>query len=196
MGGVAATKQAASAGIHHEEHGGVRVAIALGSNLGDRRAHLEYALACLREHVSDLTASSIHETKAVAHEPQPDFLNSAVVGVTRLPARALLDVLLRIERERGRTRPERVASQEPRDCAPAVYAPRTLDLDLIFFGSNIVDEPGLTIPHPRFRERSFVLDPLSEVASDWIDPLTGMTVAELGARLTHRGGVSAIDRRG
>lgn len=160
----------------------MQVAIALGSNLGDRRAHLEYALVRLRAHVSDVVASSLHETQAVANEPQPDFLNSAVVGVTLLSPRELLDFLLHIEQERGRTRPERTTSQEPRDRAPGIYAPRTLDLDLIFFGNDIVDEPGLTIPHPRFRERLFVLDPLSEIASDWIDPITGMTVAELRAR--------------
>ncbi|MGH9163351.1 MAG: 2-amino-4-hydroxy-6-hydroxymethyldihydropteridine diphosphokinase [Vicinamibacteraceae bacterium] len=162
-----------------------RVAIALGSNLGDRRAHLEYALGRLREHVSDLTPSSIHETKAVANEPQPDFLNSAVVGVTGLGPRELLELLLEIERERGRGRTHTSPPREPNG-APRSYAPRTLDLDLIFFGNDIVDEPGLEVPHPRFRERLFVLDPLNEIAADWMDPITGMTVTELRARAQAR----------
>ncbi|MPY87624.1 MAG: 2-amino-4-hydroxy-6-hydroxymethyldihydropteridine diphosphokinase [Luteitalea sp.] len=148
----------------------VRVAIALGSNLGDRRTHLEYALVRLAEHVSSLTTSSVHDTTAVAPEPQPDFLNAAVVGVTVLAPRELLDFLLQIEQERGRSRLH-------------ACAPRTLDLDLILYGERIVDEPGLHVPHPRFRDRLFVLDPLSEIASDWIDPITGMTVASLRARL-------------
>ncbi|MPZ18702.1 MAG: 2-amino-4-hydroxy-6-hydroxymethyldihydropteridine diphosphokinase [Luteitalea sp.] len=164
-----------------------RVAIALGSNLGDRRAHLEYARARLPEHLSHLTASSVHETKAVGDEPQPDFLNSAVVGVTALGPRELLGFLLQVEQERGRSRPDKTTPQAMAGAAPHSYAPRTLDLDLILFGSYIVEEPGLHVPHARFRERLFVLDPLSEIASDWLDPITGMTVAELRARLHAHG---------
>jgi 2-amino-4-hydroxy-6-hydroxymethyldihydropteridine diphosphokinase len=99
-------------------------------------------------------------------DPQPRYLNGAVVGRTTLGARALLEALLAIEHERGRTR-------------PFAAAPRTLDLDLILYGDAIVSEPGLQVPHPRFRERHFVLGPLAEVAGDWIDPVSGRTISAL-----------------
>ena len=83
-----------------------------------------------------------------------------------MPARALLETLLTIEEERGRER-------------PYANAPRSLDLDLILFGDLIIDEPGLIVPHPRFRERRFVLQPLAEIAPDLRDPVTGKTVLEL-----------------
>ena len=144
-----------------------RVAIGLGSNVGDRRAHLDYAVARLRALLTNLEASRYYETVPVGVSgPQAMFLNAAVVGETTLSARALLDALLAIERERGRER-------------PYVNAPRTLDLDLILLGSTVVEESGLTVPHPRFRERRFVLEPLAAVAPDLRDPVSGKTVAEL-----------------
>ena len=94
------------------------------------------------------------------------FLNAAAVGESTLSAPAILDVLLAIEQGFGRERPYR-------------YAPRTIDLDLILYGDAIIDTPGLTVPHPRFRERCFVLEPLSEIAPDWIDPVTGKTIAAI-----------------
>ena len=145
----------------------VAAAIALGSNLGDRRAHLDYAVRRLSEFLRDLRVSSYIDTEPVGLPPAaPPFLNAAAVGETTLSPRALLDALLDIERARGRER-------------PFVNAPRTLDLDLVLFGDAVVEEPGLTVPHPRFRGRRFVLEPLAEIAPDWIDPVTGKTVAEL-----------------
>jgi 2-amino-4-hydroxy-6-hydroxymethyldihydropteridine diphosphokinase len=102
--------------------------------------------------------------------PQPRFLNGVVVGQTTLSARALMQALLQTEAVRGRER--RFAG-----------APRTLDLDLILYGSACIDEPGLVVPHPRFRERLFVLEPLAELAPDWIDPVTGESISALLARL-------------
>jgi 2-amino-4-hydroxy-6-hydroxymethyldihydropteridine diphosphokinase len=98
--------------------------------------------------------------------PQPAYLNAAAVGETALGARALLEVLLETERQFGRER-------------PYPDAPRTLDLDLILYGMEILEEPGLVVPHPRFRQRRFVLEPLAEIAADWIDPVTGRTIEEL-----------------
>ena len=144
----------------------MRVAIALGSNLGDREGFLRAAAASLAGDVTGLRLSSFHETEPVGVGAQPSFLNAAAVGETTLPPQELLDRLLEIERELGRTR-------------PYPGAPRTLDLDLVLYDDAIIDEPRLTVPHPRFRERRFVLAPLAEVAADWRDPVTGRTVHEL-----------------
>jgi 2-amino-4-hydroxy-6-hydroxymethyldihydropteridine diphosphokinase len=98
------------------------------------------------------------------------FLNAAAVGHTSLTARAVLEALLAIEQERGRER-------------PYARAPRTLDLDLILLGDVVLDEPDLVVPHPRFRERRFVLEPLAEIAPDLKDPATGSPVSALLSRL-------------
>jgi len=142
-------------------------AIALGSNLGDRRAHLEWAVDRLRELLTNLRVSSFIETEPVDMPgPQPPFLNGAVVGETALAPEALLGELLALERERGRER-------------SGVRAPRTLDLDLILYGDLIVDSPALVLPHPRFAERAFVLEPLAEIGPQMRDPRTGKSVARL-----------------
>ena len=144
-----------------------RVAIALGSNAGDRRAHLDFAVDRLRTLLDNLNVSSYYETEpAGVPEPQPLFLNAAAVGETTLSARALLDALLAIERERGRDR-------------PYANAPRTLDLDLVLLGDVVIQEPDLVVPHPRFRERRFVLEPLAQIAPDLADPVTRLTIADL-----------------
>lgn len=143
-----------------------QVAIALGSNLGDRHAHLQYAVTRLREFTRDLRTSSLIETAPVGVGVQPMFLNGVAVGRTSLSARDLLNKLSAIESERNRERPYH-------------GAPRTLDLDVILYADHIIDEPGLTVPHPRFRERVFVLEPLAELTPDRVDPVTGRTVTEL-----------------
>lgn len=151
------------------------VAIALGSNLGDRAAYLAFATARLGAVLTDLRQSSLHDTAPVGVGLQPRFLNAALVGRTTLSARALLDRLLAIEREAGRER-------------PFPGAARTLDLDLILYGDAVIDEPGLQVPHPRFRARPFVLAPLAEIAADWVDPVTGLTVGQLRAGRAGRSG--------
>lgn len=114
-----------------------------------------------------MSVSSFSETAPVGVGPEHGvFLNAAVVGETKLSARTLLERLLEIEEERGRARPY------PR-------APRTLDADLILYGEEIIDEDGITVPHPRFRQREFVLAPLAEIAPDMIDPVTRRTISEL-----------------
>ena len=148
------------------------VAIALGSNLGDREGYLRSAIAALHPSIHHLRVSTFHDTAPVGVGPQPTFLNAAAVGETASSARALLETLLAVERDLGRER-------------PFAGAPRTLDLDLILYDDAIIDEgPSLIVPHPRFRERRFVLEPLSEIAPDWRDPVTGQTVGELLRLLT------------
>ena len=143
------------------------VAIALGSNLGDRHAHLEFAVERLRSILHSLRVSAFAETEPFdVPDQQPPYLNAVVVGETDLSPEALLDQLLAVERERGRQR-------------PSVRAARTLDLDLILFGDRIIDTPTLQVPHPRFRERDFVLKPLAALAPDLRDPVTGKSVREL-----------------
>jgi len=148
-----------------------RVAVALGSNLGDRRAHLDFAVAKLRTLLRRVAVSSYRDSVPVGVTgPQPLYLNAAAVGETALAPKQLLDALLAIEGLRGRERPHR-------------NAPRTLDLDLILYEDEVIDAPGLIVPHPRFRERRFVLEPLAEVAPDLRDPVSGKTVRELLAAL-------------
>jgi len=145
----------------------VRVAISLGSNLGDRRSHLDYAIDALQLDLAGIAVSSFVQTDPVGVGPEHGwYLNAAVVGDTQLPARVLLERLLDIEEERGRAR-------------PYPMAPRTLDVDLILYGTEVIEEDGLSVPHPRFRERDFVLRPLAEIAPDMIDPVTNMTIAEI-----------------
>ena len=147
------------------------VAVALGSNLGDRQATLAFAVSRLGGLLTNLRVSSFIETDPVGVGPQPPFLNGAVAGSSCVDQpRLVLDSLLAIEREAGR--------QRPHDGAP-----RTLDLDLILFGDLVVEEPGLILPHPRFRTRRFVLEPLAQVAGGMVDPVSGLTVRELLDRL-------------
>lgn len=149
------------------------VAIALGSNLGDREAHLAFAVGRLATVLSNLRHSTWYDTAPFGVADQPRYLNGVVVGETHLPAGRLLERLLAIEREDGRER-------------PAPGAARTLDLDLILYGGERLAAPGLVVPHPRFRERLFVLEPLAELAADWIDPVSGETVSVLLQRARQR----------
>jgi len=143
------------------------VAVSLGSNLGDRRARLDFAVARLRVLLTNFRVSGYIETEPQGVSgPQPRFLNAAVVGQTALSVRDLMTELLSIERDGGRDRPRPLA-------------PRTLDVDLILYGNAVIAEPGLTVPHPRFRERRFVLEPLAEIRPDLVDPETGKTIGQL-----------------
>jgi 2-amino-4-hydroxy-6-hydroxymethyldihydropteridine diphosphokinase len=160
-------------GVPHQP---ITAAIALGSNVGDRRAHIEFgfdALARLPD--SRLIArSTVIETAAAGPVPQGPYLNAAAVLDTALRPSDLLAHLLAAERERGRDR-----EREQR------WGPRTLDLDLLLFGDRIIHEPGLTIPHPRLHERLFVLEPLAEIAAGTNVPGLGQTVGGLLDQLRH-----------
>jgi len=153
--------------------------IGIGSNIGDRRAHLNHALEALDEDLGiDLVSvSRVRETLPVGPVPDQALYLNAVASVrTSLTPSELLAALLDIERANGRDR-----TTESR------WGPRTLDLDLLLFGEQAVDEPGLTVPHPRLTERRFVLEPLADLAPDLAVPGTGRTVAEHLAALIEEG---------
>jgi 2-amino-4-hydroxy-6-hydroxymethyldihydropteridine diphosphokinase len=128
--------------------------VGLGSNLGRRRKTIETALALLAtlDGIELVGVSVLSETEPVGLEDQPRFLNGAARVTTTLPPRQLLDRLLSIERRLGRVR-----GVGPR------FGPRTLDLDLLLYGDEVIDEPGLVVPHPRLHERRFALEPLAEL---------------------------------
>lgn len=149
-----------------------RAYVGLGANLGDREETLRLAVELLAaaEGVTVVGVSSLRETDPVGYLDQPRFLNGAVAVEAELEAGALLEALLRIERELGRTR------EGPR------FGPRTVDLDLLLFDAVAVDEPGLTVPHPRLHERRFALEPLAELDPALVVPGRG-TVSELLAQL-------------
>ena len=153
----------------------VDVAIALGSNLGDSLATLEAALSALDEHaeIALVSRSNWYKTAPIG-PPQPDYLNGCALLQTTLEPLPLLEQLLAIELRFGRVRAER-------------WGPRSLDLDMLLYADQRVDTERLQIPHPRMRERAFVLVPLAEIAPDWIEPVTGLTIAALSGALDATG---------
>ncbi|HEY9597157.1 MAG TPA: 2-amino-4-hydroxy-6-hydroxymethyldihydropteridine diphosphokinase [Cyanophyceae cyanobacterium] len=144
-----------------------KCAIALGSNLGNSLAILTDALTVLSKTpgITLQAYSSWYQTTPVG-PPQPDYLNGCALLDVELTPQDLLETLLRIEAQFGRIR------QEPN-------GPRTLDLDLLLVDNLILNIPHLQLPHPRMRERAFVLVPLAEIAPDWIDPISGKAIAQL-----------------
>jgi len=140
-----------------------RAYVGLGANIGDREETLRAAVGALgaEEGIEVVAVSTLRETEPVGVGRQPRFLNGAVALDTTLSARELLDRLLAVEQRFGRVR---VAGE---------HGPRTLDLDLLLYGDETIDEPGLTIPHPRLHERRFVLEPLAELAPGLLVPGRG-----------------------
>jgi 2-amino-4-hydroxy-6-hydroxymethyldihydropteridine diphosphokinase len=157
--------------------------IALGSNLGNRGAHLCSALIALSK-LGDVGAvSSFYETEPVGAVPQPDFLNAVAEVKTQMTPEALLAALLRIEQQHGRDR----------SVAPP-KGPRTLDLDLLAYDDLVLETPTLTLPHPALNERRFVLAPLVEIAPEWKHPILDRTATQLLDELTgnQRGGEPSV----
>jgi len=142
--------------------------IGLGSNLGERRQSMDAAVEKMNQlpGVRVTKLSSFYETEPVGGPPQPTYLNAVVEIECSLSASELLSHLQRIENEMGRER-------EGKDF------PRTIDLDILFFGDDVIDEPNLKVPHPRLHERLFMLDPLNEIAPEVLHPVLGETVAAL-----------------
>lgn len=154
-----------------------RAAVGVGTNRGERRAHLALARRRLSEMLDGLACSDVHETAPVGEAGGRRFLNMCCTGATTLAPAELLAGLQAVEEEAGRPAP----GTSGRSGA------RTLDLDLLLYGEMRVEAPGLVVPHPRLAERAFVLVPLSDVAGDWRVPGHGATVAELAERLEHDG---------
>ena len=151
--------------------------LGLGSNLGDRRRHLEGAVDDLRGIAHIVALSDVIETAPQGPPGQGPYLNAAAGIVTPVRPRPLLEALHAIEARHGRDR-----RRERR------RGPRTLDLDLLLYGDLVLDEPGITVPHPRMHERLFVLEPLARIAPGAVHPGLGVTVAQLRDRL---GGLDA-----
>jgi 2-amino-4-hydroxy-6-hydroxymethyldihydropteridine diphosphokinase len=143
----------------------------LGSNLGNRQLFLQQAIIQIEAQIAPVTkTSSIYETQSWGVTDAPDYLNMVVVLQTNLPPRALLEILLHIEHELGRERRER-------------WGARVIDIDILFYGDDIIDEPGLQIPHPRLHERRFTLEPLAELAPELIHPVLKHNIATLKTEL-------------
>jgi 2-amino-4-hydroxy-6-hydroxymethyldihydropteridine diphosphokinase len=158
------------------------VYLSLGSNLGDRAAHIEQALARLAEkNVRIIKRSSFYETEPVEFLAQGWFLNIAVEAETELTPRQLLHVIRNVELELGR---ERIVQS----------GPRTIDIDILLFGTNIVSAADLEIPHPRMTERQFVLVPLAEIAPTLLHPVLRLTMSELLAATKDRSQVKRIEK--
>lgn len=146
------------------------VHLSLGSNTGDREGFILSALRGLnaRNSVRVVSVSSLYETEPVGYQQQPDFLNLASAVETELAPLELLDVIQVIEARLGRETTVR-------------WGPRAIDIDIVLWGNLELESERLTIPHRSFRERAFVLEPLREIAGDAIDPVTGLSIAELAA---------------
>lgn len=159
--------------------------VGLGSNLGERESHVRLALEQMARLPETALGrvSSLYDTAPVGELDQPNFLNAVAVLETDLTARQLLWNLLLIERRLGRVR------------TPGTrYGPRTIDLDLLFFGDLVVDEADLQVPHPEVAQRAFVLVPLTEIEPHLVHPVLGETVVTLLSRLKSRPPVRRMSR--
>lgn len=145
----------------------VNVFLLLGSNLGNRHEYLKKAIESIAEQVGTvIKESSVYETEAWGKEGEPDYLNQVIAVQTELWPRELLNQLLGIEKQMGRERKE-------------LWASRTIDIDLLFYGNEVMDEEGLVIPHPRLHLRKFTLAPLAEIAPNLIHPILKKSIAQL-----------------
>ncbi|MFY9288705.1 MAG: 2-amino-4-hydroxy-6-hydroxymethyldihydropteridine diphosphokinase [Alphaproteobacteria bacterium] len=143
-----------------------KVALALGSNMGDRMAALRQAVAALEPYITNVETSQVYETDPLYVTDQPAFLNAALIGETKLPPLVLLWAIKDLESELGRQ--------------PTFhYGPRTLDIDILFYDDQSYVTPELTLPHARMAEREFVLRPLADIAPNWKHPQTGLTVKDM-----------------
>ena len=154
----------------------MEVYLSLGSNLGDRRANLKKALRLLSEGVEIVKVSSVYDTEPIDVGEQQRFLNLMCCVNTNISPVQLLSFIKDIESSMGRDLSLR-------------NVPRVVDIDIIFYGDIIIESPELVIPHPRMRERAFVLVPFAEIAPEVVHPVTGERIGDLAARVEGRDGV-------
>lgn len=146
------------------------VYLALGSNVGDSQQYLADTTTLLGQRITDLASAPLYRSRAVGYTDQADFLNTVVFGGTELSPQELLRFIKEIEKQVGRIKRFR-------------WGPREVDIDIIFYGDQIIDQPKLHIPHVSFAQRDFVLKPLCDLDPKLVDPRSGKTVTELYAQL-------------
>lgn len=148
------------------------VLLLLGSDLGDREMFLKQAISQIGAQVGPvIKTSSVYETQSWGKTDAPDYLNQVILLHTELKPRKVLDIILTIEKSLGRERNEK-------------WGPRTIDIDILFYDGDIIDEPGLQIPHPQLHKRRFTLEPLAEIAPDWLHPVLKKNILQLKAELS------------
>ena len=156
--------------VHSLETKTTRIFLGLGSNMGDRQHQLAASLKALSEKIRVEVVSSIYDTKPVGNTRQARFLNQVCAAVTSLPPLELFIFIKEIEKKTGRT-------------PGPVNSPRPIDIDILFYGNQVIELPGLIIPHPRLTERAFVLVPFAEIAPDFVHPAIGKTIGRILADL-------------
>ncbi len=157
------------------------VYLALGSNVGDSRHFIDEAIKLLSSSITNIVRAPIYKSKAVGYTDQADFFNTIVQCQTNLSPGKLLKFIKDVEKQVGRVERFR-------------WGPREIDIDIIFYGQEMVQKEGLTIPHPRFRERDFVLLPLCDLSPNIVDPETKLTVKKLLEKLPkdQQSGISEV----
>ena len=156
--------------------------ILTGGNLGNRGANLQLAKDHLEKEVGEIiSSSSVYETEAWGNNDQPDFYNQVHIISTSLPAEELMKKILEIEKQIGRIRTIKNAS-------------RIIDIDILFFNSEIINKPNLKIPHPEINNRRFVLTPLNELSPGFIHPVLKKTISELLSTCQDRLSVKALKK--
>ena len=145
----------------------IDVFLLLGSNLGNRKLFLDEAIKYIEEQIAPVVnTSSVYETQSWGKTDEPDYLNQVLKLHTILPAHEVLQRALAIEQQMGRRREVKWGS-------------RTIDIDILFYGDAIIDEPGLQVPHPHLHKRSFTLAPLVEIAPDFLHPVLGKNILQI-----------------
>ena len=155
------------------------VYLGLGSNMGERQENLDKALEFLSQRMRMGKVSSIYDTEPIGNADQPRFLNLVCQAYTRLEPMALLALAKGIENKLGR--------------AGKSGMPRSIDIDILLYGEQIIETPELVIPHPKMTERAFVLVPLAEIAPDLVHPVSGKTIKELLKGVTEKQGVFKLE---
>ncbi len=149
----------------------IGVFLLLGSNLGNRVGYLQQAAGLIGEAVAEVVqASSVYETESWGKTDEPDYLNQVIFLKTDLAPRTLLETLLGIETKMGRKREIKWGS-------------RIIDIDILFYGNQLINEPGLVVPHPELQNRMFTLAPLNEIAPDFVHPVLQKQISELKSEL-------------